>query len=91
VHHHCPGVPCLIVGTQVDLRDDPTFIEKLAKNKQRPITTQQGEKLAADLGAVKYVECSALRQKGLKDVFDEAILAALDPPKEKKKKACMIL
>ncbi|CAG8750306.1 16893_t:CDS:2, partial [Acaulospora colombiana] len=23
VHHHCPGVPCLIVGTQIDLRDDP--------------------------------------------------------------------
>jgi len=22
VHHHCPGVPCLIVGTQVDLRED---------------------------------------------------------------------
>ena len=35
VHHHCPGVPCLIVGTQMDLRDDPTFIEKLSKNKQK--------------------------------------------------------
>jgi cell division control protein 42 len=23
VRHHCPGVPCLIVGTQVDLREDP--------------------------------------------------------------------
>ena len=22
VHHHCPGVPCLIVGTQIDLRED---------------------------------------------------------------------
>ena len=91
VHHHCPGVPCLIVGTQMDLRDDPSFIEKLAKNKQKPITSSQGEKLANDLGAVKFVECSALRQKGLKDVFDEAILAALDPPKEKKSKKCLIL
>jgi len=91
VHHHCPGVPCLIVGTQVDLRDDPSFIEKLAKNKQKPIAFAQGEKLANELGAVKYVECSALRQKGLKDVFDEAILAALEPPKEKKKGKCLIL
>lgn len=71
VHHHCPGVPCLIVGTQIDLRDDPQVLEKLARQKQRPITAEQGERLARELGAVKYVECSALTQKGLKNVFDE--------------------
>ena len=71
VHHHCPGVPCLIVGTQIDLRDDPLVLEKLQRQKQRPITPEQGERLARELGAVKYVECSALTQKGLKNVFDE--------------------
>jgi cell division control protein 42 len=71
VHHHCPGVPCLIVGTQIDLRDDQSVIEKLARQKQRPIQIEQGERLAKELGAVKYVECSALTQKGLKNVFDE--------------------
>jgi cell division control protein 42 len=71
VHHHCPGVPCLIVGTQVDLREDSQVIEKLARQKQRPVTSEQGERLARELGAVKYVECSALTQKGLKNVFDE--------------------
>lgn len=71
VHHHCPGVPCLIVGTQIDLRDDSQVIEKLARQKQRPVTPEQGERLARELGAVKYVECSALTQKGLKNVFDE--------------------
>lgn len=74
VHHHCPGVPCLIVGTQVDLRDDPSVTEKLAKQKQRPVTHDAGDKLARELGAVKYVECSALTQKGLKNVFDEVRL-----------------
>ena len=61
---------------------------KLAKTKQRPITTDQAEKLATVLRAVKYVECSALTQKGLKNVFDEAILAALTPPETSKKGGC---
>ena len=55
----------------VDLRDDPVVLEKLAKNRSRPVTFDQGERLARELGAVKYVECSALTQKGLKNVFDE--------------------
>ena len=71
VHHHCPGVPCLIVGTQVDLRDDPSVREKLAKQKMAPVKREDGERMAKDLGAVKYVECSALTQYKLKDVFDE--------------------
>ncbi|KAM0454029.1 hypothetical protein ACHAO4_004777 [Trichoderma viride] len=73
VHHHCPGVPCLIVGTQVDLRDDPSVREKLAKQKMAPVRREDGERMAKDLGAVKYVECSALTQYKLKDVFDELI------------------
>ncbi len=91
VHHHCPGVPCLIVGTQVDLRDDPSQQEKLARQRQRPINSDAGDRLARELGAVKYVECSALTQKGLKNVFDEAIVAALEPPVIKKSKKCVIL
>ena len=75
----------MIVGTQVDLRDDPAVIERLARQKQRPITTEMGERVTRELGAIKYVECSALTQKGLKNVFDEAIVAALEPPVVKKK------
>lgn len=55
-------MPYLLVGTQIDLRDDTATVEKLAKNKQKPITQEQGEKLAKELRAVKYVECSALTQ-----------------------------
>ncbi|KAI9441671.1 cell division control protein 42 [Lactarius indigo] len=91
VHHHCPGIPCLIVGTQVDLRDDPHVVEKLQRQKQRPVAPEQGERLASELGAVKYVECSALTQKGLKNVFDEAIVAALEPPVVKKRSRCLVV
>ena len=91
VHHHCTGVPCLVVGTQIDLRDDKVIIEKLQRQRLRPITSEQGSRLARELKAVKYVECSALTQRGLKNVFDEAIVAALEPPVIKKSKKCTIL
>ncbi|TMS40227.1 hypothetical protein L596_006629 [Steinernema carpocapsae] len=91
IAHHCSRTPFLLVGTQIDLREDPSMQEKLAKNKQKPISFEVGEKLAKELKAVKYVECSALTQKGLKNVFDEAILAALEPPTQEKKRRCEIL
>lgn len=91
VHHHCPGVPCLIVGTQTDLRDDPQVREKLSRQKMSPVRKEDGERMAKELGAVKYVECSALTQYKLKDVFDEAIVAALEPPVKKSSKKCLIL
>lgn len=40
-----------------------------------PIQYSQGVAMSKDIGAVKYLECSALTQKGLKTVFDEAIRA----------------
>lgn len=44
------------------------------------------------LGAVKYLECSALTQRGLKTVFDEAIRAVLcPPPVKKRKRKCLLL
>lgn len=62
ITHHCQKTPFLLVGTQIDLRDDASTIEKLAKNRQKPVSSEQGERLARELRAVKYVECSALTQ-----------------------------
>ena len=57
-----------------------------------PITYQQGLSMAKDVGAVKYLECSALTTKGLKTVFDEAIRAVLCPaPAPKQKHKCTVL
>jgi len=47
----------------------------LAYRRMAPIQYSQGVAMAKDIGAVKYLECSALTQKGLKTVFDDAIRA----------------
>lgn len=78
-----PHVPYVLIGTQIDLRDDPKTLSRLLYMKEKPITYEQGIKLAKQIGAQCYVECSALTQKGLKTVFDEAILTIFHPKKKK--------
>ncbi|TSK58079.1 Rho-related GTP-binding protein RhoJ [Bagarius yarrelli] len=80
-----PHVPYILIGTQIDLRDDPKTLGRLLQMKEKPLTYEQGLKLAREIGAQCYLECSALTQKGLKTVFDEAILTIFSP---KKKKRC---
>ena len=92
VSHHCPSTPIILVGTKLDLREDKETVEKLKEKRLAPITYPQGLAMAKEIGAVKYLECSALTQKGLKTVFDEAIRAVLCPkPKPKKPHKCRLL
>ena len=92
VSHHCPNTPIILVGTKLDLRDDKETIEKLKEKRLAPITYPQGLQMMKEVGSVKYLECSALTQKGLKQVFDEAIRAVLQPKeKPKKKTKCALL
>eukprot|EP01102_Stenamoeba_stenopodia_P002421 TRINITY_DN12245_c0_g1_i1.p1 TRINITY_DN12245_c0_g1~~TRINITY_DN12245_c0_g1_i1.p1 ORF type:complete len:179 (-),score=40.79 TRINITY_DN12245_c0_g1_i1:75-611(-) len=95
LNHYCPNVPKLLVGTKTDMRLNHEAIDRLQERGLAPITPAQGAALAKEIGAVKYVECSAITQKGLKEVFDEAIraaLAAMHPPKKssKSKAKCAI-
>lgn len=90
IRHHCPSTPMLLVGTKLDLRDDKSTIEKLKDKNLQPITYQQGLAMGKEITAVKYLECSALTQKGLKTVFDEAIRAVLLPKIIPKKKCALL-
>ncbi|XP_071735311.1 protein ALTERED PHOSPHATE STARVATION RESPONSE 1-like isoform X1 [Rutidosis leptorrhynchoides] len=92
--HYAPGVPIVLVGTKLDLRDDKQFF--VDHPGATPITTAQGEELKKTIGAPEYVECSSKTQLNVKQVFDAAIKVVLQPPKTKKKKgkgqkACSIL
>ncbi|CCI42298.1 unnamed protein product [Albugo candida] len=94
ISHHAPGTPFVLIGTKSDLRKDKETLQQLEQNDMAPITTKEGEELGNELGAYKYLECSALTQEGLKQVFDEAIRCVLisqETPKRKPKKVCVML
>jgi small GTP-binding protein len=96
VRHHCSTTPFLLVATKIDLRDDTDTVQKLRQNNQEPITQQQGVSAAKKHGAVKYCEVSALTQRGIKDLFDEAVRATFPAPaggeqKARKRGGCVLL
>lgn len=80
LRHHCKGVPLVLLGTKADLRQDTQLAARLAERGQSMVSAEEASELAAAIGATKYLECSALTQKGLKTAFDEAIRVALGPP-----------
>ena len=89
---HHPTTPIILVGTKLDLRDDQETDDKLREKGLSAITYPQAQAMAREIGAVKYLECSAKTQSGLKAVFDEAIRAVLSPkPGQTRKKKCVIL
>ncbi|XP_032976103.1 rho-related GTP-binding protein RhoG-like [Rhinolophus ferrumequinum] len=77
---HCPDVPILLVGTKKDLRAQPDTVRRLK---------EQGQALAKQIHAVRYLECSALQQDGVKEVF--AVRAVLNPTLVKRGRSCVLL
>ena len=60
IKHHSPRSKIILVGTKLDL----------CEYESRKVTTEEGEKLAKDIGAKSYVECSAFTMDGVDEVFD---------------------
>ena len=69
VRHHCPGAKVVFVGTKSDLLHSPTTLAKL---QGKVVDDEDVQSTASRLG-FPTVRCSALTQKGLKNVFDTAI------------------
>jgi len=76
IREHCPNTPVILVGTKIDLRIDKETTNALRKEGLSPVTFDQGTQKAKELKFNKYMECSALTQKGLKSIFDEAVRCA---------------
>lgn len=71
IKHYSKDPTLLLVGTKTDLRGTPNT---------ENVTEEEARAMAKAVGAFDYVECSALKCEGVKDVFDKAIVRAVDPP-----------
>ncbi len=82
--YHNPNTPTILCGTKIDLRDQKEF---------NCIPYDDGYKLSKEIGSLKYIECSALTQVGMKQLFEECIRAATqERVKEvKTKRTCILL
>ena len=72
--HHCPGVPVILVGSKVDLRNENS------------LSFEEGRKMAEKIGAACYMECSSKEDIGVTEVFEEAIKLGVEYQKTKKNK-----
>merc|ERR1711970_248837 len=77
VKHFCPNVPIVLVGNKKDLRNN---------GGHKCVKTQDGEQMAQRIGAVAYVENSALTKEGVRNVFEIATRASLSGRRRGKKK-----
>uniref|UniRef100_A0A8C5CR03 Rho-related BTB domain-containing protein 1 n=1 Tax=Gadus morhua TaxID=8049 RepID=A0A8C5CR03_GADMO len=83
IKHFCPRTPVILVGCQLDLRyADLEAVNRARRPMARPIKQgdilppESGREVAKELG-IPYYETSVFDQFGIKDIFDNAIRAAL--------------
>lgn len=89
VKHFCPNVPFLLIATKIDLRSDPATRQQFAREKETIIRPEEGKTMSDKVQAWAYLECSAKTREGVRAVFDNATLAALQ--KKRRRKGCNIL
>merc|ERR1712168_5941 len=76
VQKYCPNTPIVVVGLSRDCCNDKSVISELRTDDPgdpcAPLTSADGWRLAKDIGAVKYVECTSFNQETVDNVFREA-------------------
>jgi Ras-related C3 botulinum toxin substrate 1 len=91
IKFHQPNAPIILVGTKSDLRNHKPTLSQLQSKGLRVITAGEAEERRQEIGAVMHLECSAITQDGLKQVFDEAINAALAKKPSAQNNCCTVL
>ncbi|KAJ1823803.1 GTP-binding protein Rho1 [Coemansia sp. RSA 2675] len=92
VMHFCGGLPVILVGCKMDIRNDYERLKELQAMNVTPVTTEQGRQFSKSICAYDYLECSAKTGEGVTEVFKVATRAALLSKTEKRKRSgCLVL
>ncbi|KAJ8382663.1 hypothetical protein SKAU_G00034410 [Synaphobranchus kaupii] len=75
VKEHLPGAPVLVVAMQTDQRET-------GPNRASCTSSTDGKQLAQDIRAKGYLECSALSNRGVQQVFECAVRTAINQAKK---------
>jgi len=86
-----PEAKVVLVGCKTDLRDDAGASR--SRRRGDAISEAEGAKLANDIGASRYIDCSALKRTHLKDVMEACCRLAITVQKERPvcQSSCVIL
>ncbi|PVI04602.1 hypothetical protein DM02DRAFT_691604 [Periconia macrospinosa] len=79
-------VPIFLLGFKKDLRNDPITIGKLEKTNRTVVSRTEAEEMARKIGAVAYLESSAVRHEGTKETFKTMFSMILEESPELKKR-----
>jgi Ras family protein A len=89
IRHFCGKCPVILVACKIDLRTDARTIGKLKAQGEKPVTTEAGKQIAAQIKADSYMECSAKTREGVQELFVTAArLSFKKHNKRKKEKNC---
>lgn len=65
------------MGLKSDIRFHAKSVEKLARTGRALVTPEQGEQFRENIGAMRYVECSARTGEGVQAVLGETARVAM--------------
>lgn len=98
---HCDGVKLVLVALKCDLRNTEDDTEEEShhpyQQQKRLISYDEGLAVAKKVGALRYLECSAKKNRGVNEAFSEAARCALNAkPKgandnEPEGKGCVVM
>ncbi|ESP02302.1 hypothetical protein LOTGIDRAFT_199832 [Lottia gigantea] len=74
--HYSPNTPIILIGTQIDIRDEQEAKSKSSVCHRDYVQTKEGISVASKLGAETYVECSSLTEAGIIRLKESAIDAS---------------
>jgi len=78
IEENCPGVKLVLVALKCDLREKGQDDEEESQEPKRPmIEYKQGLQVAQRIKALRYLECSAMKNRGVNEAFTEAARVAL--------------